>query len=59
MCIRDRRIGIYAKAQQIIADDVPIIPLWHEDNIVISNAAVTGYRIVPNARLIGLVTATK
>ena len=54
-----KRIGIYAQAQRLIADDVPLVPLWHEDNIVIANTAVTGYRIVPNARLAGLISATK
>ncbi|MCX5744960.1 MAG: hypothetical protein NT062_20930 [Proteobacteria bacterium] len=54
-----RRKALYAEAQRILADDVPVVPLWHEDNIVLSNASVTGYRIVPNARYIGLVETTK
>ncbi|MDB4957574.1 MAG: extracellular solute-binding protein family 5 [Myxococcales bacterium] len=54
-----KRKPFYMEAQRIIAQDVPIIPLWHEDNVVLSNVDVQGYTIVPNARLIGLVQATK
>ncbi len=54
-----RRKSIYAEVQKIVAQDLPIIPLWHEDNVVLSNVDVKGYTIVPNARLIGLTTAAK
>jgi len=54
-----KRKQIYGEAQRIIADELPILPLWHEDNIVLSNVDVKGYTIVPNARFIGLVTAAK
>ncbi|MGE0546759.1 MAG: ABC transporter substrate-binding protein [Kofleriaceae bacterium] len=56
---RARRKQLYDDAQRQIALDVPIIPLWHEDNVVISRADVTGYAITPNARLVGLRTVTK
>jgi peptide/nickel transport system substrate-binding protein len=54
-----RRKQLYAEAQRIIAEDLPIIPLWHEDNIILANTTVRDYRIVPNARFIGLVHASK
>ena len=54
-----RRKAIYADAQRLIAADLPILPLWHEDNVVLSNVDVRGYTIVPDARFIGLVTTTK
>ncbi len=54
-----RRKVIYGEVQRILADDVPIVPLWHEDNVVLENVDVAGYQIVPNARLIGLVTTIK
>jgi peptide/nickel transport system substrate-binding protein len=54
-----RRKALYGTAQRIAAEDLPIIPLWHEDNVVLSNVDVQGYTIVPNARFIGLVGATK
>ncbi|HSD89459.1 MAG TPA: ABC transporter substrate-binding protein, partial [Kofleriaceae bacterium] len=56
---RDKRKAIYAQVQRIVAEDVPIIPLWHEDNVALSNVDVRGYTIVPNARFIGLVSAGK
>ncbi len=55
----DKRKAIYAEVQRIVAEEVPIIPLWHEDVVVLSNASVEGYTIVPNARLAGLTTAFK
>jgi peptide/nickel transport system substrate-binding protein len=54
-----RRKPIYAEVQRIIATDLPVFPLWHEDNIVLSNADVQGYRMTPNARFIGLTGAWK
>jgi peptide/nickel transport system substrate-binding protein len=54
-----RRKQIYAEVQRQVAADVPIVPLWHEDNIVLTNASVEGYTITPNARLIGLRNVTK
>ena len=54
-----KRKQIYGEVQRIIAEDLPIVPLWHEDNVVLSNVDVKGYTIVPNARFIGLVGAAK
>jgi peptide/nickel transport system substrate-binding protein len=54
-----RRKQLYAEVQRLIAEDVPIVPLWHEDNVVLTNVGVTGYTIVPNARFVGLVGARK
>jgi peptide/nickel transport system substrate-binding protein len=50
----EKRKVIYAEVQRIVADDVPVVPLWHEDNIVLSNVDVNGYTITPNARFVGL-----
>ena len=54
-----RRKAIYAKIQRQIATDLPIVPLWHEANIVLTNVDVHGYGLEPDAGLGGLVTATK
>jgi peptide/nickel transport system substrate-binding protein len=51
--------GIYEQVQRIVASDVPIIPLWHEDNVVLSGDGVSGFAITPNARLGGLVGVIK
>ena len=56
---RTRRKAIYDQVQTLVARDLPIIPLWHEDNVVLTNVDVQGYTITPNARLVGLRTAWK
>lgn len=56
---RDKRKQLYAEAQRIVAEELPIIPLWHEDNVVLANVDVRGFQIVPNARFIGLVGTSK
>jgi peptide/nickel transport system substrate-binding protein len=57
--VRDKRMAIYAEVQRIVAEDVPVVPLWHEDNVVLSNVDVQGYALAPNARLVGLTRVTK
>jgi peptide/nickel transport system substrate-binding protein len=54
-----RRKPLYGEAQRIVARDLPIVPLWHENNVVLSNVDVQGYTIVPNARFVGLTDVTK
>src|SRR5262249_43086301 len=56
---RDRRLAIYAEVQRLVAEDVPIVPLWHEHNVVLTNVDVQGYTTTPNARLSGLRDITK
>jgi peptide/nickel transport system substrate-binding protein len=53
-----RRKAIYADVQRIIARDVPIVPLWHEDNVVLTNALVQGYAINAVAGFSGLAQAS-
>lgn len=53
------RRAIYREVQQVLARDLPILPLWHEDNVALMNVDVSGYRILPNARLSGLLHAKK
>ncbi len=56
---RDKRKTLYGEAQRITAEELPIIPLWHENNVVLTNVDVRGFEIVPNARFIGLVGTSK
>ncbi len=56
---RDRRYAIYREVQQILARDVPIIPLWHEDNVAVMNVDFVGYELLPNARYANIVRAAK
>lgn len=54
-----QRRALYSEVQKILARDLPIVPLWHEDNVVVRHVDVSGYRILPNARLRGLLHAVK
>lgn len=54
-----RRRAIYSEVQRIVAEEVPIVPLWHEDNIVLTNRDVSGFVITPNARWMGLAKVRK
>lgn len=56
---REERRRIYAEVQKILADDLPVIPLWHEDNLTLMNVDVTGYRLYPSASFWGLLTTHK
>ncbi|HTJ43046.1 MAG TPA: ABC transporter substrate-binding protein [Kofleriaceae bacterium] len=56
---RGARRTTYSEVQRILATELPVIPLWHEDNIVVENRTVTGYSLLPNARYTGVVTTTK
>lgn len=56
---RQRRLGLYAEVQRILARELPVIPLWHEDNVVIRHVDVDGYDILPSASYGGLASAHK
>lgn len=56
---RDRRRALYGEVQAILARDLPVIPLWHEDNVAVMNVDLAGYRVYPSASLAGLATASK
>jgi peptide/nickel transport system substrate-binding protein len=47
---REERRAIYSRVQQIAAEEVPYVSLWHEDNYVVRRRGLEGYRMVPNAR---------
>ena len=55
----EKRKAIYAEAQHVVARDIPIVPLWHEDNVVLTNKELEGYALTPNARYVGLINAVK
>ncbi len=47
---RARRQQIYAAVQQILARDLPVIPLWHEDNVAVMRRAVHGFVVLPTGQ---------
>jgi len=56
---REARIGIYRDVQLLMGEDLPIVPLWHEDNILVMREDVQGYEVYPNARYAGLARTFK
>lgn len=54
-----KRIPIYAKVQELIARELPLLPLWHPDNVVVARNAVQGFRMWPSAQLSGLSAVRK
>jgi peptide/nickel transport system substrate-binding protein len=56
---RARRLAIYSEVQQILSRELPVFPLWHEDNVAVMNTSVQGYEILPHAGITGLATACK
>jgi peptide/nickel transport system substrate-binding protein len=56
---RERRKAIYADVQRLLARDLPIVPLWHEDNIVVRRREVRGFQILPTAQLSSLARTYK
>jgi peptide/nickel transport system substrate-binding protein len=56
---KEKRKELYAEVQKILADDLPVIPLWHEDNLTLMNVDVSGYTLYPTASFWGLLTTHK
>jgi peptide/nickel transport system substrate-binding protein len=46
-----RRKAIYAEVQRLLARDLPVVSLWHEDNVVAMRKGVRGFEILPTAQL--------
>jgi peptide/nickel transport system substrate-binding protein len=45
---RDKRKAIYKEVQEILADDLPYISLWHAQNVAVMKKEVIGYTLYPN-----------
>lgn len=56
---RQERHRYYAEVQSILAEELPVVPLWHEDNIAVINTSVEGYNLVPSSRFAGFANAKK
>jgi len=56
---RSRRKLIYAEVQRVLARDLPVISLWHEDNVAAMRKGVTGYQILPTGQFTTLKQTSK
>jgi peptide/nickel transport system substrate-binding protein len=54
-----RRKAIYGEVQRVLARDLPVINLWHEDNVAAMRREVEGYTVLPTGQLTTLVKASK
>jgi len=56
---QDRRLVFYAEAQRIAARDLPVLPLWHEDNVAVLAGDLSGYSLLPINRYAPVVNVTR
>jgi peptide/nickel transport system substrate-binding protein len=54
---RSARRRLYAEVQRLAADDLPVVPLWWTDNVVVKSRALTGFTPAPDGDLRSLATA--
>jgi peptide/nickel transport system substrate-binding protein len=52
-----RRRRIYARVQRRAARDLPVVPLWWEDRVVIHTRRLRGFEPAPDGDLHGLARA--
>ncbi len=50
----DERMRLFFRIQEKLASDLPIFPLWFEENWVFLSARVREYKLLPNARFSSL-----
>jgi peptide/nickel transport system substrate-binding protein len=55
---RTERRRLYAAVQRLVADDLPVVPLWWADNVVVKHRALQGFRPAPDGDLRSLASAT-
>lgn len=48
---RSERVAAYAEVQRILADELPVIPLWHEHVVQVASARAGALPAARNARL--------
>ena len=56
---RGHRRMIYAELQKILAEDLPVISLWHEDNVAAMRRVVEGFSLLPTGQLSSLARVYK
>jgi peptide/nickel transport system substrate-binding protein len=48
--VRAERIAAYAEAQRILATQLPVIPLWHEDVVAVTGPRARGFDVPRDGR---------
>jgi peptide/nickel transport system substrate-binding protein len=53
------RRAIYARAQALLAEDVPYVSLWHPDNVAVAQPGVSGVLLPPDGNFSFLAAVTR
>ncbi len=56
---RQKRRALYQQVQALLLRDLPMLPLWHPDNVVVTRREVDGYRLMPTAQFSGFAAIHK
>ena len=51
---RDERRALYTRLAALMAEDLPVVPLWHEDQIAVVSARAQGFLPSAEGRWLGL-----
>jgi peptide/nickel transport system substrate-binding protein len=54
---REKRKAVYAAVQRLAAEDLPVIPLWWADNVVVQSGRLCGFTPYPDGSLVSLTSA--
>ncbi len=52
------RKAVYAELQALLADDLPVLPLWHEDAVAVTSTRLNGYELLGGSPYTPLMRAT-
>jgi len=52
------RASLYAELAHRMLDDMPVVPLWHEDQMTVTSARVQGFRPSAEGHWLSLATTT-
>ena len=50
---------IYGKVQEVVAEDLPYVFLWHEENFAVHSSALAGFELYADGRYSSLTKASK
>ncbi|MBN2723976.1 MAG: ABC transporter substrate-binding protein [Deltaproteobacteria bacterium] len=50
----EKRLKFFCSMQNIIRDQLPVFPLWYEDNTAVTSKRIKNYTLYPNARFSSL-----
>ena len=55
----DEQATIYVQLQEVLHEQLPYIPLWYEDNILVKRKNIEGYTLAVDGNYDGLITVRR